>query len=196
MISVVFPAYNEEDNVSGLHAAIKKVLDGYGEEYEIIAVENGSTDGTLAKLKRLSPVKIIAIAKNIGQTAGLDAGLKAARGDVVVTLDADLQNDPSDIPNLVKKIREGYDVVSGWREERHDNFGRRLLSRSANWLTRKATGLYLHDHACALKAYRKKVLEGVHLYGEMHVFLPALLYGRGAKVAGTVVAPHARTQGK
>ena len=196
MISIVFPAYNEEENVEALFGAIKKSLESAGEPYEIIAVENGSTDNTLERLKKLSPIKIIVIVKNIGQTAGLDAGLKAAQGDVIVTLDADLQNDPGDIIKLVKKLREGdYDVVSGWRKNRRDPFNRRLLSRLANWLTWKVTGLYLHDHACALKAYRKSVLKDIHLYGEMHVFLPAYLYGRGAKVTEIEVAHHERTKG-
>ena len=195
MISVVFPVYNEEENVGKLHAAIKRVVDGLGEPYEIIAVYDDSTDNTLFELKKLSPVKIVVFAKNRGQTSALDAGFKIAKGDVVITLDADLQNDPQDIPRLIKKLREGYDVVSGWRKNRHDNWGRRILSRSANWLTGKVTGLYLHDHACAIKAYRKSVLEGVNLYGEMHVFLPCILYLRGAKVAEMEVAHHARTLG-
>ncbi|MBI2454023.1 MAG: glycosyltransferase family 2 protein [Parcubacteria group bacterium] len=195
MISVVFPAYNEEENVANLHSIIKKTMDDLDEPYEIIAVENGSQDGTLNELKKLSPVRIVVIAKNIGQTAGLDAGFKVAVGDIVVTMDADLQNDPGDIPRLISKFREGYDVVSGWRRDRHDNWGRRVLSRSANWLTWKVTGLYLHDHACALKAYSRPVLRDINLYGEMHVFLPAILYMRGAKVAELEVTHHARTKG-
>jgi glycosyltransferase involved in cell wall biosynthesis len=195
MISVVFPAYNEENSVEELHQRIKKVLDDFGQPYEIIAVENGSTDGTLERLKRLSPIKIIVIAKNIGQTAGLDAGLKAAKGKIVITMDADLQNDPRDIPRLIAKLNEGYDAVSGWRQDRHDSFGRRLLSLLANWLTSKVSGLRLHDHACALKAYRSAILKDINLYGEMHVFLAAYLAGRGAKVAEIEVAHHARRAG-
>lgn len=195
MISVVFPAYNEEENVEKLYHSIKEVLDKTGKPYEIIAVENGSTDGTLDRLKRLSPIKIIVIAKNLGQTAGLDAGLKAARGEVIVTMDADLQNDPQDIPRLTAKLDEGYDIVSGWRKMRHDPLTRKILSRLANWLTRKMTGLSLHDSACAIKAYRKSVLRGVHLYGEMHVFLPAYLYGRGARVAEIEVNHRERSKG-
>ncbi len=195
MISIVFPAYNEEESVEGLHGAIKKVLDKFGQPYEIIAVDNGSTDRTLEKLKQLSPVKIVVIAKNIGQTAGLDAGLKSAKGEIVITMDADLQNDPEDIPNLVAKMNEGYDVVSGWRKNRQDPADRKILSRLANWLTRKVTGLYLHDHACALKAYRASILKGIHLYGEMHVFLPAYLFLQGARVAEVEVNHHARKLG-
>lgn len=195
MISVVFPVYNEEENVGKLHAAIKKVMDGFGEPYEIIAVDDGSADNTLFELKKLSPIKIVVFAGNYGQTSALDAGLKIAAGDVVVTLDADLQNDPQDIPRLIKKLREGYDVVSGWRRVRHDDWCRKVLSRSANWLTWKVTGLYLHDHACAIKAYRKSALAGINLYGEMHVFLPCILYLRGTKVAEMDVAHHARAHG-
>ena len=118
-----------------------------------------------------------------------------SKGDIIITMDGDLQNDPADIPNLIAKINEGYDVVSGWRQMRDDSFGRRVLSRLANWLTARMTGLYLHDSACALKAYRREVITQVHLYGEMHVFLPAYLYGRGAKVAEIPVRHYARQFG-
>ncbi len=194
-LSIVFPAYNEEKNVAELHQRLLKALQGFGEPFEIIAVNNASIDQTLAELKKLSPIKIISLAYNIGQTAGLDAGIHDAKGEIIITMDADLQNDPTDIPLLVSKIREGYDVVSGWRQERHDSFERRILSRLANWLTARVTGLYLHDSACALKAYRREVIQQVHLYGEMHVFLPALLYMRGAKVAEIPVRHHARQFG-
>lgn len=195
MISIVFPAYNEEKNVGELHKRLLAVLKTLGEPFEIIAVNNASTDDTLDELRKLSPVKIVTLAYNIGQTAGLDAGIHDAQGEIIVTMDADLQNDPQDIPKLVAKIREGFDVVSGWRVDRHDSIGRRVLSRLANWLTARMTGLYLHDSACALKAYRKEVLAPVHLYGEMSVFLPAILYMRGAKVAEIAVLHHAREFG-
>lgn len=195
MISIVFPAYNEEKNVGELHKRLLAVLSALQEPFEIIAVNNASTDGTLEELKKLSPIKIVTIAYNIGQTAGLDAGIHEAQGEIIITMDADLQNDPADIPKLIAKIREGYDVVSGWRGDRKDSFGRRALSHLANWLTATMTGLYLHDSACALKAYRREVLATVHLYGEMHVFLPAMLYMRGARVAEIPVAHHAREFG-
>lgn len=195
MISVVFPAYNEEDNVTELHRRIKETLIQLGEPYEIIAVDNGSQDATLERLKHLSPARIVVLAKNLGQTAGLDAGIKAAKGDIIVTLDADLQNDPDDIPRLITKLNEGYDVVSGWRVDRADTLGRKVLSRLANWLTYKVTGLYLHDHACALKAYRAIFLKDVNLYGEMHVFLPAILFAQGAKIAEIPVKHHERKRG-
>src|SRR3989338_4237707 len=149
MISVIFPAYNEEKNVEELHRRIKSVLTRLPYEYEIIAVENGSSDNTLEHLKVLSPIKIVVLAKNIGQTTGLDAGIKAAKGDIIITLDADLQNDPEDIPRLIEKLNEGYDVVSGWRRYRKDTVGRRVISRLANWLIYKVTGFYLHDSAGA-----------------------------------------------
>lgn len=195
MISIIFPAYNEEENVAELHRRIFKVMKEFGEPFEIIAVNNASTDHTRDELLKLAPLRIISIAHNIGQTAGLDAGIHAARGDIVATMDADLQNDPNDIPRMIRKMKEGYDVVVGWRKERHDSIGRRILSRSANWLTRRVTGLHLHDYACALKVFRKKYMEGIHLYGEMHVFLPAILAARGARVAEMEVAHHERHAG-
>ncbi len=195
MLSVVFPAYNEEKNVAELHRRLLAVLKRSGESFEIIAVNNASTDQTLGELQKLLPITIITLAYNIGQTAGLDAGIHDASGEIIITMDADLQNAPEDIPLLVAKIREGYDVVSGWRVNRQDSLGRRILSSLANWFTARMTGLSLHDSACALKAYRREAVQPVHLYGEMHVFLPALLYLRGAKVAEIPVSHHARTAG-
>lgn len=195
MISVVFPAYNEEDAVEALHRKTKDACIRLGVPYEIVAVENGSGDRTLERLRRLSPVIIVVVAKNLGQTAGLDAGIKAARGDIIITMDADLQNDPNDIARLISTLDEGYDVVSGWRVNRRDSFGRKILSRAANWLTYKVTGLYLHDSACALKAYRAAFLRDINLYGEMHVFLPAILFLRGARVAEIPVTHHERLTG-
>ena len=195
MISVVFPAYNEEDNVEELHRRLKAVLNSMGEPYEIIAVENGSNDKTLEKLKKLRPVKIIVLPRNYGQTLALDAGIQAARGEVIVTLDADLQNDPQDIPKMIEKMKEGYDLVVGWRQNRQDTLGRKVFSRSANWLTRRMLGLYLHDYACALKTFKKEFMSGIHLYGEMHVFLPAILISRGAKVTEIPVRHYERKGG-
>lgn len=195
MISIVFPAYNEEENVAELHRRIVQAMTPLNQPYEIIAVDSGSLDQTLKVLKGLHPIKIVALVKNIGQTPALDAGFKAAKGDVVITMDADLQNDPADIPKLLAKMNEGYDVVSGWRKVRNDTFGRRVLSRCANWLTYRVTGLHLHDHACALKAYRRSFLKDLNLYGEMHVFLAAWLFLRGAKVAEIEVSHHGRSAG-
>lgn len=196
MISVVFPTYNEEENVKELHKKINETMVGFGESYEIIAVDDGSIDKTVDVLKTLTPLKIVLLSRNMGQTSALDAGIKTAQGDVVVTLDADMQNNPADIPLLISKLREGYDVASGWRKKRNDPLHRKILSRVANWLTAKVSGLYLHDNACALKAYRKKVLEGVNLFGEMHVFLPVYLYSRGAKIIEVEVSHNERYRGE
>ncbi len=195
MISIIFPAYNEEKTVAELHRKIVESVRGIGELFEIIAVDNASTDGTYHELSKLSPIKIIRIAHNIGQTAALDAGIHTARGDVVVTMDADLQNDPADIPRMFGKLREGYDAVVGWREGRADPFGRRLFSKTANWITRKVLGLELRDYACALKMFKRELVSDVHLYGEMHVFLAAILHYRGARVVELPVTHHERTQG-
>ncbi len=195
MISVVFPAYNEEKNVEELHRRIVAALRMTGEPFEIIAVDNASADGTYEKLKKLSPIKIIRIAYNIGQTAALDAGITEAKGDIIVTMDADLQNDPDDIPRMLEKLRAGYDAVVGWRIERNDSLGRKIFSVSANWLTRTVLGFRLHDYACALKMFKKEFLGSTRLYGEMHVFLAAILYYHGAKIAEMPVRHHARLQG-
>ncbi|MBI1998870.1 MAG: glycosyltransferase family 2 protein [Parcubacteria group bacterium] len=195
MLSIVFPAYNEEKNVEELHRRIVSALKKTGEEFEIIAVDNASTDSTYQKLKTLSPIKIIRIGYNIGQTAALDAGIRAARDGLVVTIDADLQNDPNDIPAMLAKINEGYDAVVGWRVERNDSLGRKIFSASANWLTRTVLGFRLHDYACALKMFKKEFLGSTRLYGEMHVFLAAILYYHGAKIAEMPVRHHARLQG-
>ena len=195
MLSVVFPAYNEEGNVVELHRRLVAALSKIGKPYEIIAIDNASSDRTYERLKALSPIRIIRIAYNIGQTAALDAGIQAARGDVVVTLDADLQNDPDDIPRMLQKLEDGYDLVVGWRKDRHDTFGRQLFSALANKVTRMVLGVRLHDYACALKVFRKKYLHGVHLYGEMHVFLAGIMHFRGARVTEMEVTHHARGSG-
>lgn len=195
MISAVFPAYNEEENVAELHRRLVAALDGLGEPYEIIAVDDGSTDGTFKRLSALSPLRIISLARNVGQAAALDAGIKAARGDVIVTIDADLQDDPEDIGKLVAKLNEGYDVVSGWRCGRTDPLFRRLFSRAANALTGLVMGVRLHDFAGPLKAIRRPALDGVALYGGMHSFLPAVLAARGARVAEVPVRHSPRRAG-
>jgi len=196
MISVVFPAYNEEGNVALLHQRIHGALKKLGKDFEIIAVDDGSTDATLQELRKLSPLTIISLAKNKGQSAALDAGIKQSRGEIVVTIDADMQNDPDDIGLLIKKLEEGYDVISGWRFDRNDTFIRKIISRIANGFTSYLTGLYLHDSAGPLKAIRRSVLQGVNLYGEMHSFLPAVLFARGAKVAEIQVTHLKRLSGK
>ncbi len=195
MISVIFPVKNEEANVEELHRRIKSALDSLGEAYEIIAVDDGSTDQTLKKLSKLSPLKTIVLFRNYGQSLALDAGLREVKGDIVVTIDADLQNDPADIPNLVKKMHEGYDVVVGWRKDRQDPFIRRIFSRMANWLTRSIAGLNIHDYGCALRAFRKEYINSLRLYGVMHVFIPVILKSHGARVAELPVRHQERTKG-
>jgi Glycosyltransferases involved in cell wall biogenesis len=201
MLSVVIPAYNEEENVPILYEKLKKVLDSLGEDYEIIFVDDGSTDGTYQRLKQLaekdSRLKVIRFKRNYGQTAAMSAGFEHAKGDVIITLDADLQNDPEDIPILLEKLKEGYHVVSGWRKDRKDPFlSRRLPSMIANWLISKITGVHLHDYGCTLKAYRAEVVKDLELFGDMHRFLPALTKRRGAKITEVVVRHHPRMFGK
>lgn len=195
MISILVPVFNEEANVQKLHSSILHAARNLERPFEILFIEDGSTDSTFQNLKALAPIKIIRLRKNYGQTSALDAGFQVAKGEIIVTLDGDLQNDPSDICKLIQKLWEGYDVVSGWRKERCDTFGRRLLSKLANWLTYKITGLYLHDSACGMKAYRKELLSDLHLYGEMHVILPAYLHARGAKVCEIPVQHQERAGG-
>jgi glycosyltransferase involved in cell wall biosynthesis len=201
MLSVVIPAYNEEENVPILYEKLKKVLDSLGEDYEIIFVDDGSTDGTYQRLKQLaekdSRLKVIRFKTNYGQTAAMSAGFEHAKGDVIITLDADLQNDPEDIPLLLEKLEEGYHVVSGWRKDRKDPFlSRKLPSMVANWLISKITGVHLHDYGCTLKAYRAEVVEDLELFGDMHRFLPALTKRRGARITEVVVRHHPRMFGR
>lgn len=195
MVSIVVPAYNEEKNVKELHERLVAALKGIGEPFEIIIVENGSTDRTLEELKKLAPITIISFAYNGGQTAALDAGIQAAKGDIIFTIDADLQNDPSDIPMMLEKLNEGYDVVVGWRQNRHDSFGRRIFSRLANWFTRSLAGLKLRDYGCALRAFRSEYLKVIRLYGVMHVFIPVILAGHGARITEVAVKHHERQAG-
>jgi glycosyltransferase involved in cell wall biosynthesis len=201
MLSVVIPAYNEEENVPILYEKLKKVLDSLGEDYEIIFVDDGSTDGTYQRLKQLaekdSRLKVIRFKRNYGQTAAMSAGFEHAKGDVIITMDADLQNDPEDIPILLEKLKEGYHVVSGWRKDRKDPFlSRKLPSMIANWLISKITGVHLHDYGCTLKAYRAEVVKDLELFGDMHRFLPALTKRGGAKITEVVVRHHPRMFGK
>jgi glycosyltransferase involved in cell wall biosynthesis len=199
-ISVVAPVYNEVDNIRSLHARMEEALEGLA--YELILVDDGSTDGSteeLASLAREDPtrVRVIELRRNFGQTAAISAGIDHAVGDVVVLIDADLQNDPADIPMMVGKIEAGYDVVSGWRVNRKDTFlTRRLPSHIANWIISRVTGVRLHDYGCTLKAYRRDVLTGFHLYGEMHRFIPAYVAAVGAEIIEVPVQHYPRRHGK
>ena len=198
-VSVVVPLLNERDNICPLHLQITEALSGKY-DYEIIFIDDGSSDDSLSVLTGLQKndtrIRIIALRKNFGQTAALSAGFANARGGIIVAIDADLQNDPADIPKMIEKLNEGYDVVSGWRKKRHDNALTRLLpSRIANWLISTITGVKLHDYGCTLKAYRRQILDEIKLYGEMHRFIPALASWSGASIAEIVVNHRPRTSG-
>jgi glycosyltransferase involved in cell wall biosynthesis len=200
-LSVVVPVFNEAENLEPLFTRLIRVLDELEGRYEIIAVDDGSTDGSFAILKRLHEgnpqVKVVRFRRNFGQTAAFSAGFDRAQGEVVVTIDADLQNDPADIPRLLDKMAEGYDVVSGWRQDRHDRFlDRKLPSMIANWLISTVTGVHLHDYGCSLKAYHRDVVKNVHLYGELHRFIPALASWMGVSVAELPVTHHPRRFGE
>lgn len=199
-ISIVVPIYNEEENIPDLHVKVTDAMARTGLKYELILVDDGSSDGSYRILKDIAArdrhVKVIRFRRNFGQTAAMAAGFDAAQGRVVIPMDGDLQNDPEDIPRLLAKIEEGYDVVSGWRKDRQDTVSRRLPSVLANALISKLTKVHLHDYGCTLKAYRKEVLDGINLYGEMHRFVPALASQVGAKVAELPVKHHPRLRGK
>ena len=202
MLSIVVPIYNEVENVPELHEELYGVLVTLGRPYEIIYVDDGSKDGSHALLKRIADehpeVVVIQFRRNFGQTAALAAGLEASKGDVVIFMDGDLQNDPAEIPRLLQTMDEGdFDVVSGWRKNRQDaELSRKLPSRMANWLISKVSGVELHDYGCTLKAYRRDVLKNVKLYGEMHRFIPAYAHWAGATVTELPVNHRARKYGK
>ncbi len=199
-ISVVVPVFNEEDNVGPLLDGIRDALEGLGRPYELIIVDDGSTDGTASRLReataRLPTLRVARLRGNFGQSAALAAGFDLARGELIVTMDGDRQNDPADIPRLLDKLKEGYDVVSGWRRDRQDPFWtRRIPSQLANALISGITGVRLHDYGCALKVYRREILKDVQLYGEMHRFLPALARWVGATVGEMPVGHWPRRSG-
>lgn len=200
-ISIVIPYYNEAENVDEGIAEITRVINDNSLSAEIIAVNDGSTDGTSEFLKSLAEknrlLKVLVFSSNFGQSAALAAGFDMARGDIIVTIDGDRQNNPSDIPNLLGKMEEGFDVVSGWRVKRKDGlFLRKIPSCLANFLISAITGVRLHDYGCTLKAYRKSLLEHVRLYGELHRFLPALCRQAGARIAEINVDHRARLGGR
>ena len=198
--SIVVPIYNEQDNIHELYLAITKALDDFDNDYEIIMVDDGSTDGSFGALQRIaaqdSRLKVIRFRRNFGQTAAMSAGFDAASGNIIIPMDGDLQNDPADIPRLIEKLHEGYDVVSGWRRSRKDTvITRKIPSMLANALISFFTGVHLHDYGCTLKAYRREVLDGINLYGEMHRFVPALASQVGAKVTELPVNHFPRLHG-
>ncbi len=199
-LSVVIPVYNEEDNIPPLYEQLSAALNDLGRSYEVIVIDDGSKDDSFNRLKAVHEKdprwQIISFRRNFGQTAGMAAGFEAARGKTVVTIDADLQNDPRDIGKILDKMAEGYDIVSGWRVDRKEPFfSRRLPSITANKLISRTTGVYLHDYGCTLKAYDHVVAKNVHLYGELHRFIPALASQIGVKVAEVPVNDRPRLHG-
>lgn len=199
-LSIVVPIYNEEESIHELHKQLTTHLRAMSVPYEIIAVDDGSTDRSFELLKALAHAdphfRVIRFRRNFGQTAAFSAGFDHARGTIIITIDADLQNDPADIPLLVQKMEEGYDVVSGWRERRQDAFiNRRLPSMIANRIISTMTGVHLHDYGCSLKAYRSDVIKSIQLYGELHRFIPAIASWMGVAVAEIPVNHRARQFG-
>ena len=200
-LSIVIPIYNEKESVGRLYSRLNKTLSKLKIKYEVILIDDGSTDGTYEELKKInkknSSYKIIRFRRNFGQTSAMSAGFHYSSGDVIITLDADLQNDPKDIPAILKKLDEGYDIVSGWRRERKDKaVSRRFPSIVANKIISRLSGVYLHDYGCTLKAYRKEVIENIELYGEMHRYIPAVASRMGVSVAEIPVTHHSRKYGK
>ena len=201
MLSIVVPVYNEEDNVRPLFEKIQTVCEAIGDAYEVLFVDDGSQDKTFAVLSELSKqapqLAVIRFQKNAGQTAAMAAGFEFAQGQRIISMDGDLQNDPSDIPKLLEKLDEGYDLVCGWRKERQDKFlTRRVPSIVANWIIAQVTGVPIHDNGCSLKAYRASVIKQVPLYGEMHRFIPAMSTVAGARIAEIIVSHHPRRFGE
>ena len=201
-LSIVIPVYNEVESLPALHEAVHAALKDMKRTWEVIYVDDGSKDGSIGVLEKIAAedpqhVCVVEFRRNFGQTTAIAAGIDHARGDVITFLDADLQNDPADIPMMLEKLDEGYDVVSGWRKLREDNaLTRNLPSHMANWLISNVTGVHLHDYGCTLKAYRREVITGFRLYGEMHRFIPVYANSVGAKILEVPVRHHARKFGK
>jgi glycosyltransferase involved in cell wall biosynthesis len=201
-LSLIIPVYNEEGNLDNLYCAIEKTMNGMKQPWEVIFVDDGSTDKSLSILNRIAEedpehVSVVVFRRNYGQTAALAAGIDHSSGDTIILMDADMQNDPADIPMLLAKLDEGYDLVSGWRTQRKDNvITRNFPSMVGNWLISRVTGVYLHDYGCTLKAYRRGALEGFRLYGEMHRFIPVYAASVGAKIAEIPVNHYPRKFGK
>jgi glycosyltransferase involved in cell wall biosynthesis len=199
-LSVIVVVYNEVDSIGPLHRELLGVLEGLGRSFEVLYIDDGSGDGSTQLMNDLalhdSRVRIVSFRRNFGQTAAVQAGIDHSRGEILVFLDGDMQNDPHDIPRLLNKIDEGYDVVSGWRRDRRDHARRVIPSRIANWLIARVTGVQLSDYGCTLKAYRREVIEDVKLYGEMHRFIPVFASMIGARITELPVNHRPRTYGK
>ncbi|HAV78963.1 MAG TPA: glycosyltransferase [Anaerolineae bacterium] len=201
-ISLVIPVYDEEQNLPLIMDAIHAVFESLNKQWEVVFVDDGSKDNSLGVLERLAEqdqehVRVVVFRRNFGQTAAIAAGIDHSQGEIIVLLDADMQNDPADIPMLIAKLDEGYDLVSGWRKDRKDNrFTRTIPSNMANGLISWVTGVHLHDYGCTLKAYRRASLEGFRLYGEMHRFIPVFAHSVGAKITELPVRHHPRKFGE
>jgi glycosyltransferase involved in cell wall biosynthesis len=200
LISIVIPLHNEERSIGLLYEELESALQPLGREWEAVFVDDGSTDGSFAALTRLHAghdnVRVVRLRRNFGKAAALAAGFAQAQGDTVVTIDADLQDDPSEIPRLLVKLDEGFDLVSGWKQRRRDPLRRRIPSRIFNWVTGRVSGLRLHDLNCGLKAYRAEVVRGLSLYGELHRFIPVIAHYRGYRVAELPVNHRPREHGR
>ena len=200
MISVVVPVHEEERTLALLFDELQAALDPLGQPWEAVFVDDGSTDGSFAALTRLHDahdnIRVVRLRRNFGKAAALAAGFANAQGDTVVTIDADLQDDPAEIPRLLAKLDEGFDLVSGWKAHRRDPITRRALSRIFNWVTGRVSGLRLHDLNCGLKAYRAEVVQGLRLYGELHRFIPVLAHYRGHRIAEVPVNHRPREHGR
>jgi glycosyltransferase involved in cell wall biosynthesis len=199
--SIVVPLFNEQENVPQLYVKIIDVMDAIGESYEIVFVDDGSKDGTFRLLSEIAAddarVVVVRLRRNFGQTAALKAGFDHARGEIIISMDGDLQHDPAEIPRFIEKIKEGYDIVSGWRVERTDHWlMRQFPSRVANWIMAKLSRVRLHDFGTTFKAYRREILSEIHLYGELHRFIPALASWAGASVAEVPITNIRRINGK
>ncbi len=199
-ISLVIPFFNEQDSLGELYEQIASVIKNLDFDYEILFIDDGSSDNSVSVIEKLHSkdrrVKLIQFRKNYGKSAGLSAGFTAATGDIIVTIDADLQDDPEEIPNLLAKLNEGYDLVSGWKKNRHDPFSKRFFSKVYNFFTSKLSGIKLHDFNCGLKVYRTEVIKSINVYGELHRYLPVIAFHNGFKVTEIPVTHHHRKYGK
>lgn len=200
LISVIVPLYNEEESLPELFEAIQKVSKDMGTPFEVIFVDDGSTDGSFRVLREIhrksANVKVIRFRRNFGKSAALSMGFGEADGEIVVTMDADLQDDPAEIPGLVKAMEDSYDLISGWKKKRFDPLSKTIPSRFFNFVTAKLTGIPIHDFNCGLKAYRKEVIKEINVYGELHRYIPALAHWAGYRVGEKVVQHHARKYGR
>jgi glycosyltransferase involved in cell wall biosynthesis len=200
MISVIVPLFNEEESVVELSITLKKVLERLKVNYEVIFIDDGSTDSSFLKINEINHLnnrfKCIKFKRNYGKSAALSAGFQTANGDYIITMDADLQDDPEEIPALISKLNDGYDLVSGWKKKRHDPFIKKHTSKLFNFVTSRLVGLKLHDYNCGLKAYKKDVIKNIKVYGEMHRYIPAIAFLSGYKVTEVPVTHHPRKFGK